>query len=303
MRSVFKAIKQKIPGTSNAAASSTSTQKLSVKPNFLQQQSNDGKNRSRFEQVSPNNSPSGIINIKPEYYILDLTVELKDLTSGYEFNLQENSSFDINSYPSYSLGNSKLNNSSSSLSDQNLEQTDNQNEEVEARRKDIEKRMYSTLCSLNSLVCREPVLEQYVLRELRHLQEFLAHRYPPIAAYLKIPFEETIHSVRSRTKGLSLYEPYDPSLSQAKSAVLSPPTPRKQEQKQKLDGESGSPRVSKKINKNSSRQRNNSTGSNNNNHNNNNPVSSSLDSSSPNSSSQDSNRSQDEYGFYDEGFE
>ena len=36
----------------------------------------------------------------------------------------------------------------------------------------------------------EPVLEQYVLRELRHLQEYLCLRYPPIMSYLKDQFDE-----------------------------------------------------------------------------------------------------------------
>jgi hypothetical protein len=99
-------------------------------------------------------------------------------------------------------------------------------ESCESGRKHIEVKMYRSLCSLNEIVLREKLLEQYVLRELRHLQEFLYHRFPPIAAYLSVPFEELIQNVRMRTRGLVLESPCG-GVRQCNKPVLSPPTPRK----------------------------------------------------------------------------
>ena len=58
------------------------------------------------------------------------------------------------------------------------------------KRREIEEEMYRYMCVLHEIVTVESVLEQYVLRELRHLQEFLCHKYPPIISYIRAPFDE-----------------------------------------------------------------------------------------------------------------
>jgi hypothetical protein len=85
------------------------------------------------------------------------------------------------------------------------------------------------LCTLNGIVVKEAQLEQYVLRELRHLQEFLFHRFPPLAVYLQVPFDELINNVRPRTKGLLIDVQCGSSRQASTKPVLSPPTPRKRE--------------------------------------------------------------------------
>ena len=54
------------------------------------------------------------------------------------------------------------------------------------RNKCIEEQMYKELCEVHELVMSVESLEQYVLRELRHLQEYLFHKFPPIAIFLRV---------------------------------------------------------------------------------------------------------------------
>ena len=71
-------------------------------------------------------------------------------------------------------------------------------------------------------------LDQYILRELRYLQEFLTHGYPEIAQYIKVPLEEVIVSVKAKTKGFTsnAQDSFSIPLNTAngtKSPPLSPP--------------------------------------------------------------------------------
>ena len=93
-------------------------------------------------------------------------------------------------------------------------------------RRKIEEEMYKQLCGLYDIIKMESVLEQYVLRELRHLQEYLCHKYPPIMAYLRVPFDEIIECARGKTKGLNITCP-DSKNRPVSVQRLSAPSPMK----------------------------------------------------------------------------
>ncbi len=91
---------------------------------------------------------------------------------------------------------------------------------------EIKEEMYKQLCAVHKIVKVEPVLEQYVLRELRHLQEYLCLRYPPIMSYLKDQFDEIIECTRAKTRGLSIASP-DPRNKPNSIQIQSMPSPMK----------------------------------------------------------------------------
>ena len=93
-------------------------------------------------------------------------------------------------------------------------------------RREIEEEMYKQLCGLYDIIKVESVLEQYILRELRHLQEYLCHKYPPIMAYLRVPFDEIIECARGKTKGLNITCP-DSKNRPVSVQHLSAPSPMK----------------------------------------------------------------------------
>jgi hypothetical protein len=82
--------------------------------------------------------------------------------------------------------------------------------DIAAKQVEIEEKMYELLTQLHALCLPHENLEGCVLRELRHLQEYVTHRYPRIAEYLRTPFVEVIACVQLRTKGLNVVKPFYP---------------------------------------------------------------------------------------------
>ena len=125
MRSMLKAMKQKLPG---------STPKKGI------------------VRLSCNE-----VCVKPEYKILDLAVELKDLTNNYDINPLNVEESEIDHRPVVYLAKASLKIDS------------NENDEIPLKI-DIETQMYNVLSEIYNIITREQILEAYVLRELRHIQ-------------------------------------------------------------------------------------------------------------------------------------
>lgn len=96
---------------------------------------------------------------------------------------------------------------------------------------DIKDKIYAGLKKVYEIAIEKTdvELDQYVLRELRYLQEFLTHEYPDIATYIKVPLEEVITTVRSKTKGFNHNRkgsspiPIDHTVAAAENGIKSPP--------------------------------------------------------------------------------
>lgn len=184
-------------------------------------------------------SPTTVTYLKAEYRILNITTNLKEMTEKYEYTptpfdpLQSPPSLDTNSschhdYHLYATSPSIVPMSTNSLnqetwSEREGEGIEDDNDQI---RRKIEEEMYKQLCGLYDIIKVESMLEQYVLRELRHLQEYLCHKYPPIMAYLRVPFEEVIECARGKTKGLYISCP-DPKNRPVSIQRLSAPSPMK----------------------------------------------------------------------------
>jgi hypothetical protein len=199
MRSVIKTIKQNI-ADSQTAVNMVFRGKTGNKASTL----TAGQQTQNKTSMVPQDEKHVFTStcMKPEYRILNITIELKSLTERYNMTDLD---LDVDRSSPVSFNSEEA-------------------EALDSARRQIEISMYRSLCTLNDMVLKESQLEQYVIRELRHLQEYLFHCFPPIAAYLRVPFDELINNVRTRTKGLSMDAQCGGSRSKP---ILSPPTPRK----------------------------------------------------------------------------
>lgn len=201
-------------------------------------QKNCKKQQEQYEakqtRVDKDASPTTVTcaYIKAEYRILNILTHLKDMTQEYQY---KEIPFDPLSSSPCDL---QLNTSAASMSMHSISSQDNSSADAsgafeemmedddDKKRREIEEEMYRYMCVLHEIVAVESVMEQYVLRELRHLQEFLCHKYPPIISYIRAPFDEIIECVRGKTKGLYIASP-DPKSRPPIAQRLSAPSPMK----------------------------------------------------------------------------
>lgn len=145
-------------------------------------------------------SPCSVVNVRPEFVILDLTVKLKELVNSYEVLSSDETDLDDEHTQVVFLNMPAPKSVTAAKSTTNISNT----ADLLNRQGEIETKMYEILGLVHHLCLEQQSLEGCVLRELRHLQDYVLHRYPSIAEYLRTPFMEVIECVQSRTKGLSL---------------------------------------------------------------------------------------------------
>jgi hypothetical protein len=147
-------------------------------------------------------SPCSVANVRPEFVILDLAVKLKELVNNYdclatdETDLDEDHAVVFLNLPTKSVAGASSTRPTSNTVSNTTDILNRQNE--------IEMKMYEILELVHRLCVVQVQLEGCVLRELRHLQEYVLHKYPTVAEYLRTPFIEVIECVQSRTKGLAI---------------------------------------------------------------------------------------------------
>lgn len=217
------------------------------------------------ENMRKQESPCTVAYLKPEYRILNICVELKDMTEDYGIDQSSTPPTLVSPLGLGQGGCNPWSNMSSSSSDSDTadnnynrsssssHQSVDCESEMDIKCRGIEEQMYNKLCIMHDIVISLDQLEQYVLRELRHLQEYFYHKFPSIAGYLKTPFEEIILCVRSKTKGLFISHPAAAiNKDNASSFTLSSPSPRLRSRSRCKSVDSGSSRETKKANNNPS---------------------------------------------------
>lgn len=188
-------------------------------------------------------SPSNF-NMKSEYLILDITTELVELSKTYDCHNASSSvpgesySKEEDDHTTIEFLSAPVNTVVNNYQGSNIGGINNKGLKLSIdatlmhHNEDIKDKIYAGLVKIYEIATETNTdLDQYVLRELRYLQEFLTHGYPEIAMYIKVPLEEVIVCVKSITKGFNNERrgsspiPID-TANGTKSPPLSPPAKR-----------------------------------------------------------------------------
>lgn len=182
--------------------------------------------------------------MKVEYGILDVMTEMIDLAKMYDRQytapvVPGESNHEEDDVVNIEFLSSPLNNAFVNTNDQGVGTLGGINDKglkltidtsLTQHNDEIKDKIYAGLVKVYDIVTQtNSDLDQYILRELRYLQEFLTHGYPEIARYIKVPLEEVITTVKAKTKGFTNNNrrgsspiPMD-AANGAKSPPLSPP--------------------------------------------------------------------------------